>query len=972
MSARLIIAGLVLLCACAEPPTTSSGPAELLAPDTAQPVIADASQADAAQDAARDGFYFLPPLVPEVVYSGEFDETLLPYLTVEICKLGATGCTGPLIATFSAEPRRGSEILRLDAVVEQYLANWDTRSSLDPIPNYRVTVLAVGRPVGHVDVDVVSNANQVKGVDASQFVPLIAGRTLPIKFRVEEGGFLVAGPAGGRASLAGGLVEIGVPPGALAVPVAMFTDPVVDEPEDLIGLIPGTVFDITPSGTAFSASVRLSIRYDEAALGGLPESGLTVLKKLGAVWVEADDAVVDADANVVSADVDGFSRWALGCKAVELLLQPGDADLNLRHEEVRQFSATPGCATAGAATRPVQSRLIQWSSSAPAIAVVGASTGLVAAVSLGQAGVTASLPRACEGQWPTVPPNANPCPAFQSDAAPISVFRIVVQLAGVDGQPWQANLRWLGASRVLTASVVREPDGLPVSQSVEWTSSTGAASVNAAGLVSGVSAGSAEIMARSAADPAAFAFAPVIVTAGTRLTAADVVGDISGLSTSYTVQEWDGMDYPNSYEARGVGGHIQGVARVGSTWILSHSRDSNRGLLIHGTNNNWTFAAPTGPDLSYHPGGIQASGDVVVVPHYTDDVDGSQKLSFFRVSGGGLQELTNLRLTGPGGSAAGIAYHPVEDRWYVLNGRSGSFGDSPHQLYRTRRGLALTDPANCFVPTDAEDCSATAERKNTAYLSFRAFGSQGAVQLIWDEKAAKMALIALYRPIAVDPVFTDCDTLIELLPLCQNIHAITGSWLDVSNTEFTQGIEFLTRSDFDWTDNILFTPTFRFGGALLLDANGRITIIGTERCTSYEAVWTTGPLGIPLPPVQVNALPCEPAQDVVEYFILQPVSVPRAPDAPTDLVATPVSGTQVNLGWADNSTTELGFGILRRQWGTGVWGDWSLIAAAAANATAYGATGLTAGATYQFRVNACNLVGCSTSIGSGSITMPAP
>jgi hypothetical protein len=352
---------------------------------------------------------------------------------------------------------------------------------------------------------------------------------------------------------------------------------------------------------------------------------------------------------------------------------------------------------------------------------------------------------------------------------------------------------------------------------------------------------------------------------------------------------------------------------------------------------------------------------VVVVPHYTDDVEGSEKMSFFRVSSSGLQELANLRLTGPGGSAAGIGYHPVEDRWYVVNGRSGSFGDSPHQLYRTRPGLALTDPANCFVPTDAEDCSVTAERKNVPYLSFRAFGSQGAIQVIWDEKERKMALISLYRPNAVD-----------LVPLCQNIHAITGSWIDVSNPTFSQGAQFLTRSDFDWTDNILFTPTFRFASAVLLDENGRITIIGTERCTSYEAIWTTGPLGIPIPPVQVNALPCEPAQDVVEYFILQPVNVPHAPAAPADLVGTPVSGTQVNLSWTDKSTTELGFAVSRRQWVTSAWGNWSTIAAAGANATSYAATGLTPGATYQFGVTACSLAGCSKSITTGGITMPTP
>ena len=841
MSARLTIAGLVLLCACAEAPTTSTGLANVLATVAPQAVSVDAAAVAATADAPRSGFYFRLPLAPEATYSGEFDATLLPYLTVEICRLSATDCTGPLVATFNGAPRKGAEPLRLDTALEQYIVNWDTPAKLDPIPNYRITVLAVGRPIGRVDVDVVASASQVKDVDASRFFPLVAGRTLPIRFRVEKGGFLVAGPAGGAASLAGGLVNLSVPAGALGAPVTLFADPVGDEPAESIGLIPGTVFDLTPEGTAFSKSVRLSIRYNEAALGGIPESGLTVLKKLGAVWVEADDAIIDAAANVVSVDVNGFSRWALGCKAVELALAPGTADLNLRHEETAQFSATPGCATESGPTRPVQRRLIRWSSSAPAIATADAGTGLVASVGLGQAGVTASLPRACGGQWPTVPPNASPCTPFTSSAAPVSVFRLVVHVSGA----WQPNLRWLGASRVLVASVVREPDGLPVSQAVEWSSNNIAATVSAIpgslnGRVTGAFAGSAVIIVSSALDPAANAFATVKVTDGIRLTAQNVVGDINGLWFSYDMtQHWDGMDYPSSFAGRGLGGHLQGIARVNAQYVLTHSRDDDRGLMIYGTNNNWTFTAPPGPNLGHHPGGIQASGDVVVVPHYNGDA-ASQKISFFRVTGTGFEELPSLRLTTPEiGQAAGIGYHPIEDRWYVVNGTAAEFGVGSQELYRTKPGLDLTDPANCFVDA-AGECS------QTPYKKFSAFASQGAMQVLWDEKSQRMALIALYRP-----DFLDGD------PIVVNVHGIKGAWIDVSNPDFAAGTEVLSRENFAPTLNLLFSPTFRFASGVLLDKNGRLTVIATERCTSYEGIGG-------------NPLPCAPLEKEVEYFILAP------------------------------------------------------------------------------------------------------
>lgn len=120
------------------------------------------------------------------------------------------------------------------------------------------------------------------------------------------------------------------------------------------------------------------------------------------------------------------------------------------------------------------------------------------------------------------------------------------------------------------------------------------------------------------------------------------------------------------------------------------------------------------------------------------------------------------------------------------------------------------------------------------------------MQVLWDERSAKMALIALYRP----------DFLGED-PFLVNVHSITGSWIDVSNPNFTEGDEFLTRSTFEPTFDMLFTPNFRFASGVLLDANGRITIIATERCTSYEGA---GP----------NALPCGPFQDKVDYFILAP------------------------------------------------------------------------------------------------------
>ncbi|MGH9861796.1 MAG: fibronectin type III domain-containing protein [Candidatus Acidiferrales bacterium] len=81
------------------------------------------------------------------------------------------------------------------------------------------------------------------------------------------------------------------------------------------------------------------------------------------------------------------------------------------------------------------------------------------------------------------------------------------------------------------------------------------------------------------------------------------------------------------------------------------------------------------------------------------------------------------------------------------------------------------------------------------------------------------------------------------------------------------------------------------------------------------------------------------------------------PQPPTNLVATGVSGSQINLSWTDNSTTEDGIRI-ERCTGTGCT-NFAQIAQLGANATTYNNTGLAPATTYAYRVRAYNAVGDS-------------
>jgi len=85
-------------------------------------------------------------------------------------------------------------------------------------------------------------------------------------------------------------------------------------------------------------------------------------------------------------------------------------------------------------------------------------------------------------------------------------------------------------------------------------------------------------------------------------------------------------------------------------------------------------------------------------------------------------------------------------------------------------------------------------------------------------------------------------------------------------------------------------------------------------------------------------------------------TLPTLPDAPSNLSASAVSSSQINLSWTDNSTNEDGFKIERA---SSAGGPWSQIATVGTNLTAYSDTGLNASTTYYYRVCAYNAAGNS-------------
>lgn len=177
-----LLATAVLFAACAEDRA-------LVSPE-AGPESASFTIDDAAHGGSNEHFYFLPPMVPDPAVSGVFDGALSP--TVEICELDASACAAvqpagfPLVYDMTSGP--DGETVVVSVADQHYKVNWHTDvAPLDDAEFYRINVTVDGRLLGFADVDVVNSGKDLKNVDTDQFIALKDGRTLPIKFRIEEG-----------------------------------------------------------------------------------------------------------------------------------------------------------------------------------------------------------------------------------------------------------------------------------------------------------------------------------------------------------------------------------------------------------------------------------------------------------------------------------------------------------------------------------------------------------------------------------------------------------------------------------------------------------------------------------------------------------------------------------------------------------------------------------------------------------------
>lgn len=174
---------LAALSACAD----SSRLAGPNGPPSAAGVNASASILDAAHGGSS-GFYFLEPLVAQPSDTGTLDTTQSSNLRVDVCPLAADPavqtCQGPAVTVSATSP------VFIDVNGNHYQVNWQIDpTQFPPDMYYRVSVIDVanGGAWGHVDVYLGATGQGFHSIDKVDFTPLLDGRTVPIKFRIDNG-----------------------------------------------------------------------------------------------------------------------------------------------------------------------------------------------------------------------------------------------------------------------------------------------------------------------------------------------------------------------------------------------------------------------------------------------------------------------------------------------------------------------------------------------------------------------------------------------------------------------------------------------------------------------------------------------------------------------------------------------------------------------------------------------------------------
>ncbi|MGH7664629.1 MAG: hypothetical protein ACRENI_10095 [Gemmatimonadaceae bacterium] len=148
---------------------------------------------DGANANGNPGFFFLPPMVAHPGGDSEFnDDVFRSDLSpvVRICELDAQDISQLSIARCVSTIREfATSEIGVSPTDQHYHVNWDTgEPELDVAKFYRIMVSVGNQELGFADVDPVARGSNPRNARTGDAIPLTDGRTLPVKFRIENDG----------------------------------------------------------------------------------------------------------------------------------------------------------------------------------------------------------------------------------------------------------------------------------------------------------------------------------------------------------------------------------------------------------------------------------------------------------------------------------------------------------------------------------------------------------------------------------------------------------------------------------------------------------------------------------------------------------------------------------------------------------------------------------------------------------------
>lgn len=242
--------------------------------------------------------------------------------------------------------------------------------------------------------------------------------------------------------------------------------------------VPVTTINVTPATKTLTAVNATQAMAAEVLPANATNKVVTWSSSAPAVAkVDASTGVVTAltngTANIIATATDGSGKTGQGVITVAIPVPVTAIDVTPKAQTLTTLNATQQM-TAAITPSTATNKTVTWTSSAPAIAKVDASTGIVTALTNGTANIIAT---AADGSGVTGQTSVT--------------VNIPVPVTGVTVSPTSATLTSVGATQQLTPTVA--PTNATNKAVTYSTSAAGVATVSTSGLITAVANGTANI-----------------------------------------------------------------------------------------------------------------------------------------------------------------------------------------------------------------------------------------------------------------------------------------------------------------------------------------------------------------------------------------------------------------------------------------------------------------------------------------------